>query len=75
MVWWLTGLGGPGNLVYKRSRRGTAEIDPCSSQRVEAFGRGKSDAGLHPDGYDERQYCSPGINLAVGCLSRTPYGE
>src|SRR5262249_7932890 len=28
-----------------------------------------------PYGHDERQYCSPGINLAVGCLSRTPHGE
>ena len=27
-----------------------------------------------PYGYDERQYCSPGINLAVGRLSRTPHG-
>jgi aminopeptidase-like protein len=28
-----------------------------------------------PYGYDERQYGSPGINLAVGCLSRSTYGS
>ncbi len=28
-----------------------------------------------PYGYDERQYCSPGFNLGVGCLTRTPYAE
>jgi aminopeptidase-like protein len=28
-----------------------------------------------PYGYDERQYCSPGINLPIGCFTRTPNGE
>ncbi len=71
----LTGLGGPGNLVYKRSRRGAAEVDRAAANVLKHFAVGCEVRDFIPYGYDERQYCSPGINLAVGCLSRTPYGE
>jgi len=71
----LTGLGAPGNLVYKRSRRGATEIDRAAVHALKHSGQATEIRDFIPYGYDERQYCSPGINLAVGCLSRTPYGE
>jgi aminopeptidase-like protein len=71
----LTGLGGPGELHYKRSRRGAAAIDRAAAIVLQHSGRTCPIKDFSPYGYDERQYCSPGINLAVGCLSRTPFGE
>ena len=44
----LTGLGGPGKLVYKRSRRGTAEIDRAAAHVLKHSGRRRSGQGLHP---------------------------
>jgi aminopeptidase-like protein len=71
----LATLGDPGPFTYKRSRRGDAAID-----RVVEFvlreGRSKwATRPFTPYGYDERQYCSPGFDLPVGRLTRTPNGE
>ena len=71
----LSGLGGPGGLVYKRSRQGVATVDRAAAHVLKHWSGDSDIREFVPYGYDERQYCSPGINLAVGCLSRTPYGE
>jgi aminopeptidase-like protein len=70
----LTCLGDPGPPTYKRSRRGQAPIDRAAAHVLAA--RGRHDLlDFSPWGYDERQFCSPGFNLPVGCLMRTPHGR
>jgi aminopeptidase-like protein len=71
----LAGVGNPGPLTYKRSRRSTAEIDQAVLQAVTDLQIAADFRDFSPYGYDERQFCSPGFNLAVGRLSRTPFGE
>jgi aminopeptidase-like protein len=71
----LTGLGGPGPLVYKRSRRGDTVTDRAAAVALRDLGDASELRNFIPYGYDERQYCSPGINLPIGCLSRTPFNE
>lgn len=71
----LTGLGDPGKITYKKSRRGDAEIDRAANHVLQHSGQDFGIIDFYPYGYDERQYCSPGFNLPVGRLSRTPYGE
>ncbi len=68
-------VGDPGPFTYKKSRRGNAEIDRVVSYVLAQSERPYQVREFTPYGYDERQYCSPGFNLPVGCLSRTPYGE
>jgi aminopeptidase-like protein len=70
----LTGLGDAGSLHYKESRKGTAEIDRAAAHVLKHAGQENKVLEFSPYGYDERQYCSPGINLSVGRLSRTPHG-
>lgn len=71
----LTGLGDTGNLTYKKSRRGNAEIDRVAQYVLKRRDPKSDIREFSPYGYDERQYCSPGFDLPVGRLSRTPYGE
>lgn len=67
------GDGGP--LHYKRSRRGDAEIDRVVARVLAETGEPYTLLDFSPYGYDERQYCSPGFNLPVGSLTRTPHGR
>ena len=68
-------LGDAGPLTYKRSRRGNTEIDLIAGGVVRALGAEHRTVDYSPYGYDERQFCSPGFDLGVGRLTRTPNGE
>jgi aminopeptidase-like protein len=67
-------VGDRGSVTYKRSRRDQATIDRAVSHVLERSGEPFAIEAFSPYGYDERQYCSPGFNLPVGVLSRTPHG-
>ncbi len=70
----LTCLGDPGPPTYKRSRRGHATIDRAAAHVLATRGAHRL-LDFAPWGYDERQFCSPGFDLPVGCLMRTPHGQ
>ena len=59
---------------YKQSRQGATEIDRAASYLLSASGRAHRILPFSPYGDDERQYGSPGFDLPVGSLRRTPSG-
>jgi aminopeptidase-like protein len=71
----LTCVGDRGHITYKKSRRGDAEIDRAVAHVLKHSGHRYDIESFSPYGYDERQYCSPGFNLPVGCFMRTPHGK
>ena len=71
----LTCVGDAGEPTYKRSRQGVADIDRAVENVLTYAGTDSSVVRFSPYGYDERQYCSPGFDLPVGCLMRTPWGQ
>jgi aminopeptidase-like protein len=71
----LTCVGDAGRFHYKKSRRGNAEIDRAAIHVLTHHTKSAEFLEFSPYGYDERQYCSPGFNLPVGCLMRSVWGE
>jgi aminopeptidase-like protein len=66
-------VGDRGPLTYKRSRRTESEVDRAAAHVVSDTPDGAVRPFV-PWGGDERQFCSPGFDLAVGSLTRTPHG-
>jgi aminopeptidase-like protein len=70
----LSGIGERGGFHYKKSRRGNAVIDRVFTHVLRHCGEDSEIVDFSPYGYDERQYCSPGFDLPVGCLMRSIWG-
>jgi aminopeptidase-like protein len=67
-------VGDGGGPTYKRSRRGNTEIDRAMVHVLRHSGQQPTILDFSPYGYDERQYCSPGFDLAVGLFQRGKFG-
>ncbi|HYX13576.1 MAG TPA: DUF4910 domain-containing protein [Nostoc sp.] len=70
----VTCVGDSGKSHYKKSRQGNAEIDKAVTHVLKNSGQDYEIMEFSPYGYDERQFCSPGFNLPVGCFMRSPHG-
>lgn len=67
-------LGDSGCLTYKRSRNPRSKTDRAVIHALKHHAESYEILDFSPYGYDERQFCSPGINLDVGRLTRSPNG-
>ena len=70
----LSCLGDPAGFTYKQSRLGDAAIDRIVEHALRHGGEPYRVTPFTPYGYDERQYCSPGFDMPVGCFMRSPNG-
>ncbi|HYI83231.1 MAG TPA: DUF4910 domain-containing protein [Acetobacteraceae bacterium] len=70
----LSNLGDGAPLTWKRSRREDAPIDRMVAHVLRHEAPDNRLLPFSPYGYDERQYCSPGFDLPVGCLQRSVHG-
>ncbi|MGC2778138.1 MAG: DUF4910 domain-containing protein [Bradyrhizobium sp.] len=71
----LTCLGDGGPFHYKQSRREDAVIDRAVAHVLAQAGVPHQIMPFNPYGYDERQLCSPGFDLPVGCFMRGVHGR
>ena len=69
----LTCCGDRGPLTYKHSRRHDSLADKVALHVLRRESYVHATTPFAVGGSDERQYCSPGFNLPVGSIMRTPY--
>jgi aminopeptidase-like protein len=69
----VTCVGDDGKFHYKKSRKDNALCDRVAEHVLKFSDMPFSIEPFSVGGSDERQYCSPGFNLPVGSLMRTPY--
>lgn len=67
-------LGDAGCSTYRKCRREDAEINRVVSHVLAHAGADFRVSRFEPFGYDQRQFCSPGFDLPIGCLMRSPDG-
>lgn len=70
----LTCVGDRGNFSLKKSRIGDSDIDRIASYYIQQK-KGTLIDFFPSGGSDERQYCSPGINLPFCSITRTMYEQ
>lgn len=73
--WVLTCLGDNRAYSYVPSRQSDSYTNRISMQVLEDLEEEFQEYSWLDRGSDERQYCSPGVDLPIGSLMRTKYGE
>lgn len=71
----LSCTGNKGMLTFKKSRQSNSISDTAMEKSLEDIGMPYNKMDFSPVGSDERQYCSPGIDLPVVTLHRDPPGK
>ncbi|MFM9986261.1 MAG: DUF4910 domain-containing protein [Flavobacteriales bacterium] len=71
----LTCCGDRSNFTYKQSKNPLNECDHIARHILKHHTDNHRILEFSVGGSDERQYCSPGFNLPVGSLMRTPYQQ
>lgn len=71
----LTCTGDRGGFTYKNSKDESADVNRVARHVLRHSETLWRELPFTIGGSDERQYCSPGFNLPVGSLMRTPYQQ
>jgi aminopeptidase-like protein len=71
----ITCVGDRGISTYKKTRQGNNILDKIAEKVLTDTEEPYKIIDFFPWGSDERQFSSPGFNIPIGLLMRTPYGQ